>query len=115
VSGNAPENAKNLGEHKMMIRHLSEKNHAIGFRLYLPEEEEAEYSEFSCRFETFGLEDNIEEKSLGVDAIDALVNAMMRLDIFLKASKECKSGAIRWVGGVASDDFGLPWEFAKSR
>lgn len=97
----------------MMTRYLSKENNDIGFRLYLPDEEEAEFSEFSCRFETFGFKDDIKGKSLGVDAIDSLVNAMMRLDIFLKESEECKSGLIRWVGGVASDDFGLPWETAK--
>lgn len=97
----------------MMTRYLSDNNHDIGFRIYIPEKEESKYSEFSCKFETFGFEENISGKSIGVDAIDSLVNAMMRLDIFMKSSKECKSGLIRWVGGVAFDDFGLPWETAK--
>jgi hypothetical protein len=99
----------------MMVRYLSKDNDNIGFKLFYPKEDNAEYREFSCAFETFGLADNISGKALGVDAIDAMVNAMMRLDIFLKSSEECKRGKIHWVGGVASDDFGLPWQSAKQR
>jgi len=100
----------------MLTRYLSEDNESVGFKLAHPQEnKDAQYTEFLCGFETFGLENNISGEALGIDAVDALVNAMMRLDIFLKSSQECKRGEIRWVGAVAKDDFGLPWESAKQQ
>ena len=98
----------------MLVRYLTEDSDIVGFELGYPEEnKDTKYTEFSCKFKTFGLEENISGAALGVDSVDALINAMMRLDIFLKSSKECKQKKIRWVGGSASDDFGLPWQSAK--
>lgn len=98
-----------------MIRYLSKGGSDIGFIISHPTEEKAEYQEFSCRFETFGFSDNITGKAVGIDAIDALVNAMMRIDIFIKSSAECRSGSICWIGGSSDDDFGLPWQSARPR
>jgi hypothetical protein len=97
----------------MMVRYLSEDSEEIGFKIFYPVEGVAKNQEFSCGFNTFGLENNISGRAVGIDAIDALLNAMMRVDIFLKSTEECKSGEIRWIGGVEGDDFGLPWESAK--
>lgn len=98
----------------MLVRYLSEDSEKVGLKLGYPKEnKDTQYTEFSCSFETFGLEDNISGEALGIDALDSLINAMMRLDIFLKSSRECTRGEIRWVGGTAPDDFGLPWEAAK--
>lgn len=62
----------------MMTRYLSDENNDIGFRLYFPEEEKAEFSEFSCAFETFGFEDDIEGRSLGIDASDRRHRGQLR-------------------------------------
>jgi hypothetical protein len=95
----------------MMVRYFSFEDESVGFRIFYPVEENSEH-DFSCRFETFGLKDNIRGKALGGDAICSLVNAMMRIDIFLKGTEEYEAGELRWFGGFAPDDFGLPWESA---
>jgi hypothetical protein len=104
--------AMTSGNIKMMVRYLSD-DETVGFRLYYPEMEnssENKFKDFSCKFETFGLAKNISGSAMGVDAVQSLTNAIMRLDIFLKSSAECEAGKIRWVGARVAGDFGLPWD-----
>jgi hypothetical protein len=95
-----------------MERLLSDNLTKVGFRIYYPGKNLEYDDEFCCHFETFGLEDNISGGAIGSDAISSLINAMMRVDIFLKTSRDFQQGRIKWVGGLKADDFGLPWESA---
>ena len=89
-----------------MVRYLSDDSKSIGFQIQYPIK--VKHDEYSCEFETFGFASDILGSAIGIDALDALTNAMMRVDTFLKNSNEFASRKISWCGAVVEGDFGLP-------
>jgi hypothetical protein len=92
-----------------MKRVLSEREE-IGIEIGIPQENPDFADEYYCDFSTFGFSEDIKGRAVGIDEIQAFVNCMMRLDIYLKNTPEFSNGLIFWIGGATIDDFGLPWK-----
>ena len=91
----------------MIKRNLvSSDDREIGFYLKYPQHHEG-YDEFHCEFGTFGFSRDINVKTVGGDALQSLLLALARIEMFITGTEEFESLNLRCVGAWHPGDLGL--------
>jgi hypothetical protein len=82
---------------------ISSDQREIGLYVDYPQRD-AKHDEFNCSYGTFGFANDINLSAIGIDAFQSVMNALMRLDYFIKNSEEFSALDLKWIGASCPGD-----------